>query len=585
MKFFKGFFISLPIALVLWFIAIHVCFGATYYVDSASSGGNGTTSAISGVNAAWATFVPVNAASFSAGDSILIKRESVFYSPLIVPSSGSVGSPITFDVYGTGAKPQFLMSNGIIGASWSKTGGQTYVYEAAQAQQGDIDAVWASTWGTVFEDVEWMLKGASIADVDSTAGSCYYDTSARKIYIHPSDNGNPITNGKMYRVPLFFYAVSTNGKAYVDVKNMNLGFVAYANFLSFDFSSYPYVTSDHVNITAIDAFGTPHNAFSIIGTNIVLDGCATTWTMGDNADFAVADLGASQDRATDTVTVRNCTAGNEYAWGSKPTSAFTVEFNPSNVTFTDNAITGSYKHGFSNWYDSAPTNVVIDGLTVTGTISDQLIQQNLGTNLTIKRVNATGTIAKGLYANAITGLTIERNYIKSAEWGIILGASNAAKLDYNVLKGTTGGIWLSDGTGQLVYNNTIDGGLIGIRIDATPAGSASTKVKNNIIINATNGNNVGAATLDIDYNMEYGCTYWGTNLDLATYQGLGLDTHSVTINPKFKSSTDYHLIPGSPAINAGMTTGLTEDFDGKGVPYSSATDIGAYEYRPTQVHR
>jgi hypothetical protein len=78
-----------------------------YYVDTAAdAGGNGTTSATTGANCAWDTIADVNAASFSAGDSVLFKRGCTWLETLTVPSSGTaLGGQITFGAYGIGADP------------------------------------------------------------------------------------------------------------------------------------------------------------------------------------------------------------------------------------------------------------------------------------------------------------------------------------------------------------------------------------------------------------------------------------------------------------------------------------------------
>jgi hypothetical protein len=50
--------------------------------------------------------------------------------------------------------------------------------------------------------------------------------------------------------------------------------------------------------------------------------------------------------------------------------------------------------------------------------------------------------------------------------------------------------------------------------------------------------------------------------------------------------SDYRPRPGSPLINAGVAiAGLTTDFAGRSVPYSTAPTIGPYEYRPTAAVR
>lgn len=51
-------------------------------------------------------------------------------------------------------------------------------------------------------------------------------------------------------------------------------------------------------------------------------------------------------------------------------------------------------------------------------------------------------------------------------------------------------------------------------------------------------------------------------------------------DPLFRNvnKKDFHLSPGSPAIDAGKDLKYTKDFEGKKVPEGSAPDIGAYEF-------
>ena len=78
------------------------CRATTYFVAAAGSDSNAGTS----IGAAWQTIAKVNGTTFSAGDSILFNRGDIWYgTALVVPSSGSSGSPITFGAYGTGANP------------------------------------------------------------------------------------------------------------------------------------------------------------------------------------------------------------------------------------------------------------------------------------------------------------------------------------------------------------------------------------------------------------------------------------------------------------------------------------------------
>ncbi len=74
----------------------------TYYVAAAGSDLNNGTS----TGTPWQTIAKVNAATFSAGDSVLFNRGDAWYgTSLVVPSSGTSGAPITFGAYGSGANP------------------------------------------------------------------------------------------------------------------------------------------------------------------------------------------------------------------------------------------------------------------------------------------------------------------------------------------------------------------------------------------------------------------------------------------------------------------------------------------------
>lgn len=68
------------------------------------------------------------------------------------------------------------------------------------------------------------------------------------------------------------------------------------------------------------------------------------------------------------------------------------------------------------------------------------------------------------------------------------------------------------------------------------------------------------------------------------YQGLGYDTHGKFGNPSWVNvgARDMHLMSGSPAVNAGTSTGApATDIDGVSRPAGGAYDIGAYEYGGT----
>jgi len=68
--------------------------------------------------------------------------------------------------------------------------------------------------------------------------------------------------------------------------------------------------------------------------------------------------------------------------------------------------------------------------------------------------------------------------------------------------------------------------------------------------------------------------------------GLPLSEGEMVVNPGFVdfAKQDYHLRPGSPAIDAGVDSGSDMDFDGKKVPMGKTRDIGAFEYIKTTLN-
>lgn len=71
-------------------------------------------------------------------------------------------------------------------------------------------------------------------------------------------------------------------------------------------------------------------------------------------------------------------------------------------------------------------------------------------------------------------------------------------------------------------------------------------------------------------------------ITLQAWQALGLDAHSFISEPAAlfvdPAAANYHLRPGSPAIDAAPSQGVYRDLEGYLRPAGAAFDIGAYEY-------
>lgn len=110
-----------------------------YYVDSASSGGDGTTTATSGEHAAFATVSATNAGTYNSGDSILFKRGDTWRidATLALSTAG-----ITVGAYGTGNKPELWGSIDGKTLTWTDQGSNLWstpiTVTANDADHGNI---------------------------------------------------------------------------------------------------------------------------------------------------------------------------------------------------------------------------------------------------------------------------------------------------------------------------------------------------------------------------------------------------------------------------------------------------------------
>lgn len=125
---------------------------------------------------AWKTLVPK--ASAETWDILHIKAYDytvhIYAGPFIVITDNK-----TVDVYGG---DYAYISASVVVTGWTKTGGYTNVYEAVAPSE---------SYG-VFEDITGVYGPvSSIADVDATASSHYWDSGTGKTYIHTAGSDDP----------------------------------------------------------------------------------------------------------------------------------------------------------------------------------------------------------------------------------------------------------------------------------------------------------------------------------------------------------------------------------------------------------
>lgn len=135
------------------------------------------------------------------------------------------------------------------------------------------------------------------------------------------------------------------------------------------------------------------------------------------------------------------------------------------------------------------------------------------------------------------------------------------------------------GMAQLFFNTFANGTTQNSGSAIAVFVASSANIINNIIANhatgiRTNGGGVAAE----DFNLYF-------NNILNTSGGVTSGGNSLNGDPLFKSaaSNDYHLSPGSPAIDRASNLGISEDFDGDLRPLHIGFDIGFDEFRPQRL--
>jgi hypothetical protein len=132
----------------------------------------------------------------------------------------------------------------------------------------------------------------------------------------------------------------------------------------------------------------------------------------------------------------------------------------------------------------------------------------------------------------------------------------------------------TNSSGTRLYNNVfyVPGGP-GI-VTCGPCTPDALRIVNNIFVAATGI--YGTDPVSEDHNIFF-------NPDGVPFNSAPISATSRVADPRFvdPASGDFHLLPNSPALNAGssepMDDGYTLDMEGSSVPADGQPDIGAYE--------
>lgn len=282
---------------------------------------------------------------------------------------------------------------------------------------------------------------------------------------------------------------------------------------------------------------------------------------------------------------------------------------PITFTFRNNSVTSVNRFGY----------LIEAGDEVPNTNSNNLDGETISGNvLTWNGTPTIGIIPHGIFTGYNINVKIKYNYLNRVPMAIVRKSNGmtdvSGSVAYNIIKDPGIGVVVKGMNGVRIYNNTFYNSLTAEQTNralidiyenpsVTPPGSSTgTKIYNNIFYTKNSIKNIsvsaaGLTGLECDYNIyfcEAGTPIFsvdGSQKTFAQWQAMGLDQHSVVVNPKFKD-----LINFVPAVRLDYGTDLGLSFkDGLSVnakwgttdPETTAQNgkwqVGAIVYAATLV--
>ena len=542
--------------------------GTIYFVDATNGNDN---NAGTSTGAPWKTVSKVNTSSFSPGDAILFKKGETWRETLTVPFSGNAGGRITFGAYGTGANPVITGADLITpGTNWSLTSYNVWHTNGITTEPKTV------TMNGVF--------GKLKASTDAMLTEYDWYWAENVLYVYSATDP-----GTAYTAPGVEYgqrgsAINTNGKSYITIQDLTANTSNYYGiFLNGDCSN---ITVNHVgaNFNRVAGILTSSSAtlsnITMTNNTTSYNGAKGIYTASNN----ITQVVISGNTSTRDGSFFGPTGEDQWGSGIGMYGA-----GKTNVLITGNTISyagydrhenrvspGNPAKGMGIWLDTVSgSNIVIRGNNVSNCA---------GHGIFVEKSDGVQVDYNLSFLNAYDGLRIDSD--KDADAGVHISQNN--KFYNNVSYGNTGnglacvGGWAQDG--NYVKNNTWKNNASvgnGVQFQMKWGGENDGSMGSG---NVYLSNLLGVPV--VSHFVE-----WGTGVHKDTVAAFdtayGSATMTVGADPLFvsTSTSDFHLLPSSPAINAGINVSLTMDYEGNPVPVGSGPDIGAYENQSTSGNR
>jgi hypothetical protein len=273
----------------------------------------------------------------------------------------------------------------------------------------------------------------------------------------------------------------------------------------------------------------------------------------------------------------------------------------------DNLVENTYNEGFyiGNSHHDGGVSITCNGVATT--VLEHLVQDLQVYNNVVKN-SGNESIQIGAARNAVAhhNRIINGGWINTdpAQSNAFQAGSGTEIVCYNNFIDHGGRGWgiIDFGGGGYYFNNIVIGSPIGSGSVFLNDPSVDWDTRGFALIDNTliRGNDLGITMYSTNplpsyfyNNIQVGQLLTATSYSFVYFEYKGqsnwvesnnLRTMDITV-PKFKNAadSDFHILPGSPAINAGTNVsswGYNFDFDGNTRPRGTAWDVGAFEYQP-----
>jgi hypothetical protein len=513
----------------------------TYYIDNSLTDTNvasatldsmaynpSTFSSTTGTDPAYSTLADLNAFSPGAGDTVLLRKDKTWREQLTVPASGGAGNPIIYSSFGSGNGPIITGLDILTGFVDSSS------LQVTDNFASDANPL-GGNWVTVTNLANMKsASGVALASGNVAKSGAYWnDTFSDNQYSQAKITDESITN-----VASLLVRASPTQETYYELS-------VYATYLSCYYvinggtktkigsnitNTYAQNNVYRIEVTGQDTDavitfyvnGSSVGTFSgVNGINSGKPGIKTYYQTQHFDDFAGGNLGST--------------------WTVSKKTGVTVE--PKQVYYNGTALTldNNTSPSLNKWYWAS-----------------NILYINTGGDPSGGTVEA-GQRDYGITSNGKDYLIFKKLQIQGANISnVYLDGAHQSELDYSISTKGIAGVKIANANAK-VQNSVIYGNSTGGVI------SSAGSIVNSILYGNTAMLDESEATADITYS------------DLQTsHTGTG----NITTNPLFVSTStpDFHLMPRSPAIDAGTNVSLTSDYSGALAPQRSTPSIGAYEY-------